>query len=154
MTRGNQRDNDRAKALKKAGNSVRLIPPRLLFIHTDRSYRRTRTPRPVANSLRARMMPLPSCARSKGRVCIPEGARRKFNRFETGLLIAPILQRTKRKLPRLQQEAKRNNASHLSIPPVSQSHLSPPFSRSPKTDNRPSSVAKRTTSEGRRWVHG
>lgn len=25
MTRGNQRDNDRAKALKKAGNTVRLF---------------------------------------------------------------------------------------------------------------------------------
>jgi hypothetical protein len=124
MTRGNQRDNDRAKALKKAGNTVRLITP-VLFVHTDHFYRRARTPCPVANSLGARKTPLPSCARSRGRVCIPQGARRKSNlHYETGLLITSLLQPTKRKPPRLQQEKAKNNTPQ-SIDPTCQSISSP-----------------------------
>jgi hypothetical protein len=154
MTRGNQRDNDRAKALKKAGNTVRLITP-VLFVHTDHFYRRARTPCPVANSLGARKTPLPSCARSRGRVCIPQGARRKSNlHYETGLLITSLYSR--RKESRRGCSRKKQKIIHLnpSIQPVSQSHLPPPLSRPPEADNPPSNVAKCTTSEGRRWIYG
>ena len=101
--------------------ATRFVLTLLLFVHTDHFYRKARTPCPVVNSLGAKKMPLPSCARSKGRVCVPEGARRKSNlHYETGLLITSLLQPMKRKPPSLQQEKAKNNIPQ-SIDPTCQS---------------------------------